>query len=441
MKEKILGLINDTPKNKVKFTNMPVITDYKIFNSLFIDSSDNKINKQILSIINSNIEWFNQNKEKFHEFLNNRDEIIDIKFDKNNSNFTFLFYLDLLINHNKDLVNYSYPSNYIININTMHDYMNDEIQNIILAKIIYDLIYNYTGYEDKTYELIQIENNNKKIIKDNIEYLKSINLNWDEDYILKEGIDQLYTDVFIWLLKENKIIEYEYTRNFLDMLEFDSINISEKVKKVLSDNSNEEFIRKYLINKNDNMLNEEQINFYYFLIKYIIKDSYNLYCDFLLTTRKLFKKKIFKESSNLESINKDKGVTNRFNYVIVHILDSEYYKLKMENLPKKINNNKRESDKSTVEDVKNTKSTGDNNIKGQINQDKSNNISEKKEIIIFEKNLKSEGLLVDVEDGILMRAYGDSVYISYPNINKEEKIKVDKRIINIHKLNINSKTI
>ena len=38
-----------------------------------------------------------------------------------------------------------------------------------------------------------------------------------------------------------------------------------------------------------------------------------------------------------------------------------------------------------------------------------------------------------------MRAYGDSVYISYPNINKVEKIKVDKRIINIHKLNINSK--
>ena len=391
MKEKILGLINVTPKNKPKFTNMPVITDYKIFNSLFIDSSNNKINKQNLENINSNIEWFNQNKEKFHEFLYNREEIIDIKFDKNNSNLTFLFYLDLLINHNKNLVYYSYSSNDIININTMHDYMNDKIQKIFLAKIIYDLIYNYTGSEDITYELIQIKNNNKKIIKDNIEYLKSINLNWDEDYILKEGIDQLYTEVFIWLLKENKIIKYEYTRNFLDILEFDSINISQKVIKVLSDNSNEEFIRKYLINKNDNMLNEEQINFYFFLIKYIIKDSYNLYCDFLLTTRKLFLKKIFLESFNLESINKDKGITNRFKYVIDHILDSEYYKLKIQNLLKKINKNKRESDKSTVGDVKNKKPTRDNNIKGQIIQHKSNNMSEKKEIIIFEQKLKSEG--------------------------------------------------
>ena len=51
MKEKILGLINDTPKNKVKFTNMPVITDYKIFNSLFIDSSNNKLINKILKIL------------------------------------------------------------------------------------------------------------------------------------------------------------------------------------------------------------------------------------------------------------------------------------------------------------------------------------------------------------------------------------------------------
>ena len=428
--------LNTTPKDKIKFTNMPIIKEYNIFNSLFIDYSNNKINKQIITNINSNIEWFNQNEEIFHEFLYNRDEIIDIKFDKNNINFTFLFYFDLLISHNKDLVHYSYSSNDIININAMHDYMNDEIPKIFLAKIIYDLIYNYTGYEDITYELLQIKNNNKKIIKDNIEYLKSINLNWDEDYILKEGIDQLYTEIFIWLLKENKIIEYEYTKNFLDILEFDSINISQKVINVLSDNSNEEFIRKYLINKNDNMLNEGQINFYYFLIKYIIKDSYNLYCDFLLTTRKLFLKKIFLESFNLESINKDKGITNRFEYVIDHILDSEYYKLKMQNLPKKIKKNKKESGKSTVGDVKNKKSTGDNNIKGQIIQLKSNNISKKKEIITYERNITKGDILEDLGDSFLMVSNDNSVYIDNLNNNTSGDLEL-KNIIYIYKLNIN----
>ena len=81
---------------------------------------------------------------------------------------------------------------------------------------------------------------------------------------------------------------------------------------------------------------------------------------------------------------------------------------------------------------------GDNYIKDQIIQLKSNNISERNEIITFERKLRKGDILEDLRDSFLMVSNHNSVYIHNLNTNKEGNLGLNINIIYIYKLNINS---
>ena len=58
----------------------------------------------------------------------------------------------------------------------------------------------------------------------------------------------------------------------------------DKLNKFL--NLNENHIKNYIIEKKEDLIDETKINFYYFLLKYILKNSFYIYrIPFLIKTR------------------------------------------------------------------------------------------------------------------------------------------------------------
>ena len=107
-----------------------------------------------------------------------KQKIIEIKNYDLNGGLANYFYLLLLINNkNNIMINYSDIFNLIKKLNkeikVYHKY-----ELFIKSKIIIDLIKYY-----KENELEEIENKNKKIIRNNKKLLKKINLHWNENKI------------------------------------------------------------------------------------------------------------------------------------------------------------------------------------------------------------------------------------------------------------------
>ena len=84
-------------------------------------------------------------------------------------NFPFLFYLCLLIEKEPDVINYEYS---IESIKEINDYIENKINEllkqpyklIILSKLLFILIYNFRGFNDKYKDKLEEMTNKIKII-------------------------------------------------------------------------------------------------------------------------------------------------------------------------------------------------------------------------------------------------------------------------------------
>jgi hypothetical protein len=275
------------------------------------------------------------NKEKVHLMLYDKDELIHIDSIKNEDNYYFisLLYLTLLIEDNKDTINYSYPFeliNIIYDIQTKQE-KKDNLKKLILSKIIITLITNYEQNENNVNvdnKLIsQYKNYNNEIINDNENLLKKYKLNKED--ILSKKIDEIYISIIKQLIIEDELNESEKTKNIMKYLDLKNFNITKTIFDELRIilNEKENYIKKYIINRFEDIFNEEIITFYYVLFKYILKNSLYIYqIPFLLRTRnnilKYIKKNIDKLKTNLEnnSNNIDKII-----YVLNYFIEFEYY--------------------------------------------------------------------------------------------------------------------
>ena len=129
-------------------------------------------------------------RNTIHATLYNEEEIIFIKNenDKNNKEIAFYFYLDLLINENPEIINYSYSIEFLERINNKRKQIKGKFIIVILSKVIIDLINNFKGTdeynedEDKGF-LDQMEENNRQAIKNSLDVFHSIGLYFDEKEI------------------------------------------------------------------------------------------------------------------------------------------------------------------------------------------------------------------------------------------------------------------
>ena len=273
-------------------------------------------------------------RKTIHTTLYKEDEIIFIQNDNNNKEIGYYFYLDLLINENPVIIDYSYSIEFLEKANNERRQIKDKYQKIILAKVIIDLIYYFKGTDEYNEEedkdtLGQIEEDNRQEIKNCKNVFHSIGLIFDEKEIEIKKIDELYLEVINALIKQRKIEDFGYTYNILNQLELMNINLTNNMLNGIRQlfTSYGKNLNNYIIANIGDLLDETKIKFYYILLKYILKDTIYYYqFPFLIELKKFileaFKNIPFKK---LIIFKEKKTIMDKFEYIIKAILDSDYY--------------------------------------------------------------------------------------------------------------------
>ena len=388
-----------------------------------------KLNKTLLSYFNSCLEftllqesltnlpkYFDEIKQKlkseaniikfiyfnriwFHNALYEKEELVKIEFEEQKKNLYFLFYLDLLIMENPDITNYTYSLDFIKNINIERKKTSQKYKLIMLSKIIIDLIDNYRETDEyneneESFELEEIEKENRQIIRDNIEIFKEVRLNLNEDDILVKKIDQIYSEVINTLIRSKKIEDFEYAYNVLEQLDLKNINLT---KTIFDGFMNGQNLKDYEINYVEDLNDEKKINFFYLFFTFVFKNSIYIYnVPFLLKAKALFLDLIKHEKVKHLKINK------KLEYIALKIIDSKYYSIKYnENIYEILNEvlkyyeecffeNKIEDIKIIKDIIKNKKVDYENYLE---DYEKAKKINERIPIINYIYNLENKGKL------------------------------------------------
>ena len=244
--------------------------------------------------------------------------------------------MNLLIKDQPYLSNYIYKfeyiyliSNYLKEVNLK----NNSLKAFILSIITNDLIDNYRAIEDFydincEKELKDIVDNNAKIIKDFCSK-NELKINF---YKIDNNIESIYLKIIINLIKNEKLVDYEYSSNIFDQLNLKKINLTEYIFDELLNffKDEENIIKKYIIKDINNLFDTKIMNFYYILLQYIFKNSFYIYyVPFLLNTRKAILKILKFDIDKLSNYDlNDNNIKQRMEYILEFFCDSDYYYMK-----------------------------------------------------------------------------------------------------------------
>ena len=280
------------------------------------------------------------NKNQIHTILYESEELITLKTKLMENNISNYFYLILLLKDNENMVNYEYSIDFIRNINkelnnkNNNNNNNNIFENIIISKLIIDLIDNYKGlenYEEKEEEeeLKKIENYNINNIKNNLNELNKkieMDLELDEKILKRNKIDKIYINILKILIEKHKIDDYEFTIKIIKELDLENIYLTKTMFNELKIILNKDNIRKYKISEKEDLLDNNKINFYFILFKYILKNPiYIYYIPFLLETKNKIIKLIKHNSIEYLFNNINDKIKNKLDEIFKFIVDSNYY--------------------------------------------------------------------------------------------------------------------
>ena len=228
------------------------------------------------------IELIFNNKDAIHTHLYQEENNIEINSDENSKSLVFCFYLSLLINDQPSIVNYIYNINYIRDIFSIMEKLENGLKQIIFSKIICILIDNYKGIEGyKEQEEKEEKELNEKMetCERNIKNICHLDLGLTFDYIKVNKIDKIYSKIIIFLIKNNIFEDYDYACKLIEDLELGSINFTKNMIKDLLTilEKGDEIFKDYEILDIDDLSNIKIINFYYILFKFILKSNIYIY--------------------------------------------------------------------------------------------------------------------------------------------------------------------
>ena len=275
-------------------------------------------------------------EKNINQVLYDEDTTINVDNFKLNYQFDEYYYLDLLIMDDEEIVNYEYSFDFIKEALTIYNNSNDKFKIVIFSKILLDITNNFCECDnyDKDINGAQIDEIKNELnfnIKKNIDCLNELNIdiNINEDKLKSTKLDNLYSEIIIALINNNKFNDFNYIYNILNQMEIEKIDICEallpSLKEILNEENNN--IKSYIIEKEEDLYKEALINFYFILFKYILKKIIYLYQIPLLI--KMRKQIIPIIKSNQLSYNKiiklNKEMQDRLKYVLITFADSDYY--------------------------------------------------------------------------------------------------------------------
>jgi len=268
------------------------------------------------------LKYFYFNRTKINKLIYDNEEIISIDSEKLKNKYFDYFYLALLIEENYEIVNYKYNLNLIKEVNDLFkETNNDYLRELMISKIILVLTKNYRGIEeyDEKYEneIVELEKPNLERIKNNINILKDLNINYED--IINKKIEEIYTEIIMNLIKTNKIDDNTFANSIIKQLDLENIYVTKIMYDGLASTlkSDNNYMKKYIISNKEDLYNDFIINFYYILFKYILKKPIYIYqIPFLDEVRKKI----------LEIIKKDreKNDNEKLKYIIDFFTNSYY---------------------------------------------------------------------------------------------------------------------
>ena len=289
--------------------------------------------EQILDFTDSNtFRFLFFNSKKIESILLEEQEILELdKFELNLKLFHNLFYLDLLLLNNDEIINYKCSLDFIKKVNSFIKSNNNSvnlIQNIIFLKAIIDLIKSYRqideyneDIENKELKEMEEQKEIKKMINGK---LKNLNIKLKENDILSKNIDEIYGEIIISWLKLEEFEEID--SRIINQLFLEHIYLTKNMfNKICNFFENERNIKKFMIETIEDLSDHKKINFHYILLKYILKVSFFIYqIPFFNKTRNIILKSNLNELLSLIN-NKDSEIQKRIEYIILKLIDSEYY--------------------------------------------------------------------------------------------------------------------
>jgi len=379
------GTLNDTTE---------LINDNPIYNLI---SSYDEIKKIIKEKKLEKMKFFYFNRKKINKLIYDQEEVIEINSEIIQKKYSEYFYLSLLIEENYDIVNYKYNLKFIKEVNDLFKGTNNDL---MMSKIILILIKNFKGIDeyDENYEneIVELEKPNLERIKNNINILKDLNINYED--IINKKIEEIYTEIIMNLIKTNKIDDISYVNNIIKQLDLENIYITkimyDELASILTPDKN--YMKKYIISDKNNLYNDDIINFYYILFKYILKKPIYIY-------QNKFLNKIGGAIFTIIKNNIEKYKNENLEYIIDFFTNS-YYTF----LLKKINI-KKGKNKSKYNDNYTTKSRSYFSQSVQTTSTSFDN--DNNSIIQFEKNIENSNsenytrLIREMSNGDIIRLH------------------------------------
>ena len=202
-------------------------------------------NYEELSVFLNNIykEYYSSflyfNRARIEKILLDESEIVQVNNEDINFNgLKSLFYFSLAINHKKYVINYSYDLNFI---NDLYLKIKDEkgkLTKLFLYIIYYIIFENFKGISDLDDTLTSEENDQRteeieNLITEQLEILKTFNLNvsFDDDDI--PDIEEIYIKIIISLIKDKKFDKFEYVSDIMQQLDTENIELTQKMLEEL----------------------------------------------------------------------------------------------------------------------------------------------------------------------------------------------------------------
>ena len=291
-----------------------------------------KILEEVNSFPKENIFKFLYSYEKnINQILYDYDETIKVDNFKLKNEFDEYYYFDLLIMDEEEIVNYEFNFDLINNNYKIVKNDNNKYKIVIISKILLDITNNFCStdnYDEEIYgtQIAEIKNELNSNIKNNIYCFDELNIDINENKIKNTKLDDLYLEIIISLINSNKFNDFNYIYNILNQMEIEKIDIAETLLPSLTEVLNEENnnIKSYIIEKEEDLYKEQIINFYFILFKYILKKIIYLYqIPLLIKIRKQILNIIKSKKISYNKLNKE--MQDRLKYVLETFVDSDYY--------------------------------------------------------------------------------------------------------------------
>ena len=285
--------------------------------------------KDLLNYIpkESHLKFLYSNRNNIKKILYDEDEILELNKDViNNDNYIHNYFYLYEIIGDDNTINYTYDFDLINILNERMKAEEHNLKKFILYIFAYAILYNYENSNKESssdevtiYKEIEAFMKNQK---NQQQILEEFNLNLTLLNYKSYIINNIYAEVIISLIKNKKLENYEYSKNIMEQLDIENIDLTKEMfislKKEFDDNLDKEYIKCYNIT---NTFNENHINFYYILFKYVFKISYYIYqIKFFLNAQKSLKD-IIKNNDNILS---DIKSNERKEFVLIIFLDSDY---------------------------------------------------------------------------------------------------------------------